>query len=239
MVYVEDRAEYLPEDQVPPGARVLALSGDEFRRRMQAGLKIPDWYSFPEVLAELARVFPSRDKQGFTVFFTGLSGAGKSTIARALAARLMETGRRAVTLLDGDIVRRNLSSELGFSRAHRDINVRRIGFVASEITKNGGVAICAPIAPYRQTRRDVRAMIEAVGGFVEVHVATPIETCEARDRKGLYAKARAGLIPEFTGVSDPYEAPENPELAIDTTDLSIDEAVQRVLLKLEHEGYLR
>jgi sulfate adenylyltransferase len=151
----------------------------------------------------------------------------------------MEMGGRCVTLLDGDIVRRHLSSELGFTKAHRDINVRRIGFVASEITKNRGIAICAPIAPYRQTRRDVRTMIEAVGGFAEIHVATPIQTCESRDRKGLYAKARAGLIPEFTGVSDPYEVPENPELAIDTTSLGIDEAVQQILLKLEHEGYLR
>ncbi len=239
MVYVEDRAEYLPESEAPADARLLALSGDEFRRRLRAGLKIPDWYSFPEVLAELAHQHPPRDRQGFTVFFTGLSGAGKSTLARALAARLMETGGRSVTLLDGDIVRRNLSSELGFTKAHRDINVRRIGFVASEITKNRGIAICAPIAPYRATRRAVRAMIETVGGFVEIHVATPIATCEARDRKGLYARARAGLIPEFTGVSDPYEVPEHPELAIDTTGLGIDEAVQRILLKLEHEGYLR
>lgn len=239
MVYVEDRAEYLPESEVPCGARLLTLSGDEFERRMRAGLKIPDWYSFPEVIAELHRQSPPRERQGFTVFFTGLSGAGKSTLARALAARLMEMGGRCVTLLDGDIVRRHLSSELGFSRAHRDINVRRIGFVASEITKNRGIAICAPIAPYRQTRRDVRHMIEAVGGFVEIHVSTPIETCETRDRKGLYAKARAGLIPEFTGVSDPYEVPEQPELAIDTTGLGIDEAVQQILLKLEHEGYLR
>ena len=239
MVYVEDRAEYLPVADAPEGARQLTLSGEEFRRRMRLGLKIPDWYSFPEVLAELHRQSPPREHQGFTVFFTGLSGAGKSTLARALAARLMEMGGRSVTLLDGDIVRRHLSSELGFSKAHRDINVRRIGFVASEITKNRGIAICAPIAPYRQTRRAVRDMVEAVGGFVEIHVATPIETCEARDRKGLYAKARAGLIPEFTGVSDPYEVPEHPELAVDTTGLAIDEAVQQILLKLEYEGYLR
>lgn len=239
MVYVDDRAEHLPESEAPANARQLTLSGEEFKRRMCAGLKIPEWYSFPEVLAELHRQSPPRERQGFTVFFTGLSGAGKSTLARALAARLMEMGGRCVTLLDGDIVRRHLSSELGFTKAHRDINVRRIGFVASEITKNRGIAICAPIAPYRQTRRDVRKMIEAVGGFVEVHVATPIETCESRDRKGLYAKARAGLIPEFTGVSDPYEVPETAELSIDTTSLGIDEAVQQVLLKLEHEGYLR
>jgi sulfate adenylyltransferase len=239
MVYVEDRAEHLPESEVPAGARLLTLSGVEFQRRMQTGLKIPDWYSFPEVIAELHRQSPPRERQGFTVFFTGLSGAGKSTLARSLAARLMEMGGRCVTLLDGDIVRRHLSSELGFTKAHRDINVRRIGFVASEITKNRGIAICAPIAPYRQTRRDVRRMIEAVGGFIEIHVATPIETCESRDRKGLYATARAGLIPEFTGVSDPYEIPEKPELAIDTTTLGIDESVQQILLKLEHEGYLR
>ncbi len=239
MVYVDDRAEHMPEAEVPAGSRVLTLTGQEFQRRMQAGRKIPEWYSFPEVIAELQRNTPPRTQQGITVFFTGLSGAGKSTLARALSARLMEMGGRTVTLLDGDIVRRNLSSELGFNKAHRDINVRRIGFVASEITKHRGIAICAPIAPYRQTRRDVRAMVEAVGGFVEIHVATPIETCEARDRKGLYAKARAGLIPEFTGVSDPYEVPEHPELAIDTTSLSIDEAVQQILLKLEHEGYLR
>ncbi|MFZ3174363.1 MAG: adenylyl-sulfate kinase, partial [Thiobacillus sp.] len=239
MVYVEDRAEHLPESDAPTNARLLTLSGEEFQRRMRAGLKIPDWYSFPEVLSELHRQSPPRERQGFTVFFTGLSGSGKSTLARALTARLMEMGGRSVTLLDGDIVRRHLSSELGFSKVHRDINVRRIGFVAAEITKNRGIAICAPIAPYRLTRRDVRAMIEAVGGFIEIHVSTPIETCESRDRKGLYAKARAGLIPEFTGVSDPYEVPENPELAIDTTHLGIDEAVQQILLKLEHEGYLR
>jgi sulfate adenylyltransferase len=239
MVYVEDRAEYLPESAAPAGSRLLTLSEEEFRRRMRAGLRIPEWYSFPEVLAELHRQNPPRERQGFTVFFTGLSGSGKSTLARALAARLMEMGGRSVTLLDGDIVRRNLSSELGFSKAHRDINVRRIGFVASEITKNRGIAICAPIGPYQQTRRDVRSMIEAVGGFIEIYVSTPIATCESRDRKGLYAKARAGLIPEFTGVSDPYEVPERPELAIDTTGLGIDEAVQQILLKLEHEGYLR
>ena len=239
LVYGEDSGEYLPASDVPAGGRIRTLTGDEFMRRLRLGQKIPEWYSFPEVLAELQKACPPRERQGFTVFFTGLSGAGKSTLARALAARLMEIGSRPVTLLDGDIVRRHLSSELGFSREHRDINVRRIGFVASEITKNRGVAICAPIAPYRQTRRDVRVMIEAVGGFVEVHVATPIATCEARDRKGLYAKARAGLIPEFTGVSDPYETPEKAELAIDTSALSVDEAVQLILLKLEHEGYLR
>lgn len=239
MVYVEDRAQFMPLEEMPKGARARTLTGVEIRRRLQEGVKIPDWYTFPEVLGEMRRSYPARNEQGFTVFFTGLSGAGKSTIARALSTRLMEMGGRSVTLLDGDIVRRHLSSELGFSREHRDINVRRIGYVASEITKNRGIAICAPIAPYRGMRRDVRAMIQPLGGFFEVYVATPIETCESRDRKGLYAKARAGLIKEFTGVSDPYEIPERPELAMDTTDVTADEAVQQILLKLEHEGYLR
>lgn len=239
MVYVEDRGEHMPQSEVPRGARVRTLTSEEFDRRMQRGLKIPDWYGFPEVLAELQRNSPPRTQQGMTIFFTGLSGAGKSTLARALSARLMEMGGRTVTLLDGDIVRRHLSSELGFNKSHRDINVRRIGFVASEITKHRGIAICAPIAPYRETRRDVRAMVEAVGGFIEIYVATPIETCESRDRKGLYAKARAGLIPEFTGVSDPYEVPEHPELSIDTTNLGIEEAIQQILQKIELEGYLR
>lgn len=239
LVYVEDRDEFLPQDEVPQDSRVLRMNGAELRRRMMQGAKVPEWYSYPEVLAELAKAYPPRSRQGFTVFCTGLSGAGKSTIARALTVKLMEMGGRRVTLLDGDVVRRNLSSELGFSKAHRDINIRRIGYVASEITKHGGIAICAPIAPYRATRRDVRAMIEPWGGFIEVHVSTSIDVCESRDRKGLYAKARAGLIPEFTGVSDPYETPENPELVIDTAQYSVEEAVARIVLKLEHEGFLR
>ena len=239
LVYVEDRDEFMPEGEVPEGSRCLRMSGEELQRRMMQGTKVPSWYAFPEVLVELAKAYPPRSKQGFTVFCTGLSGAGKSTIARALTVKLMEMGGRRVTLLDGDVVRHHLSKELGFSKAHRDINIRRIGYVASEITKHGGIAICAPIAPYQQTRRDVRAMIEPWGGFIEVFVSTPIAVCEARDRKGLYAKARAGKIPEFTGVSDPYEAPENPELAIDTSQYSVEEAVARIVLKLEHEGYLR
>jgi len=153
--------------------------------------------------------------------------------------KLMELGGRRVTLLDGDIVRKNLSSELGFSREHRDLNILRIGFVASEITKNGGIAICAPIAPYAATRRQVRAAIEEAGGFVEIHVATPIDVCERRDRKGLYAKARAGIIKEFTGISDPYEAPEAPEMVIDTRDMTPDEAAHRIVVKLESLGYIR
>jgi sulfate adenylyltransferase len=239
LVYVEDRDEWLDESVIPAGSRGQSMTGPELARRLMRGLKVPEWFTYPEVVSELRQAWPPREKQGFTVFFTGLSGSGKSTVARALTVRLMEMGGRRVSLLDGDIVRKHLSSELGFSKAHRDINIRRIGFVASEITKHGGTAICAPIAPYRQTRRAVREMIEAWGGFIEIHIATSIEVCESRDRKGLYAKARAGLIPEFTGVSDPYETPENPELSIDTAKYSVDEAVQMIILKLEHEGYLR
>jgi sulfate adenylyltransferase len=211
----------------------------EVIRRVRGGMEVPDWLSFPEVVDELKRSHPVRGRQGVTVFFTGLSGAGKSTVARVLLAKLLEIGERTVTLLDGDVVRKNLSSELGFSREHRDLNIQRIGFVASEITKHGGIAICAPIAPYQATRRKVRSMIEDHGGFIEVHVATPLETCESRDRKGLYAKARAGLIKEFTGISDPYEAPEQAELVIDTRDWTPLEAAQMIITRLESDGFIR
>ena len=236
MVYVQERAEYQPADEVEEGATVLNISGTELRRRLQEGLEIPDWFSFPAVVAELRRSKPPRARQGFTVFFTGLSGSGKSTIANALLVKLMEMGGRPVTLLDGDIVRKNLSSELGFSKEHRDLNIQRIGFVASEITKNGGIAICAPIAPYAATRRLVRELIEEHGAFVEVHVATSLEECERRDRKGLYKLAREGKIKEFTGISDPYDVPETPELRLDTETVDVDHCAHQVLLKLEQMG---
>src|SRR5262245_49813296 len=238
MVYVEDRAEYMQASEVPQGARVLSISGTELRRRLREGLELPTWFSYPEVITELRGSFPPRSKQGFTIFFTGLSGSGKSTIANILLAKLLELGTRPVTLLDGDIVRKHLSSELGFSKKDRDLNITRIGFVASEITKNRGIAICAPIAPYRAARRVVREMISEYGGFIEVHVATSIEECEARDRKGLYAKARAGLVKGMTGIDDPYEVPENPEIVLDTRTLSAEEAAQAILLHVRKEGYL-
>ncbi|MDE2907431.1 MAG: bifunctional sulfate adenylyltransferase/adenylylsulfate kinase [Acidobacteriota bacterium] len=238
MVYVEDRDSYIPVDEVPEGTRTLNLSGTELRQRLAGGKDIPSWFTFPEVARELRRSHPPRERQGFTVFFTGLSGSGKSTIANALLVKFLEFGGRPVTLLDGDLVRKNLSSELGFSKEHRDINIRRIGYVASEITRNGGIAVCAPIAPYDAVRKDVRAMIEPAGGFVLVHVDTPLDVCEQRDRKGLYAKARAGIIKEFTGISDPYEAPADAELAIDTTALTPDEAAQQIILHLEKAGYV-
>jgi sulfate adenylyltransferase len=238
MVYVADRDEYLPEDEVPAGAHVLSISGTEQRRLLNEGRELPSWFTPAAVATELRRSYPARAEQGFTVFFTGLSGAGKSTLANVLLVKLLEQGGRPVTLLDGDVVRKHLSSELGFSREHRDINIRRIGFVASEITKNRGIALCAPIAPYDATRREVREMIEAVGGFVLVHVSTSLDVCEARDRKGLYAKARAGVLREFTGISDPYETPEDAEIVLDTAKLSPEEAIEQVLGYLKTEGYL-
>ena len=219
--------------------QALNLAKAEFRRRLALGLEIPEWFTFPEVAAELGRTYPPRHLQGFTVLFTGLSGAGKSTLANALVAMLRESGERRVTLLDGDVVRKHLSSELGFSREHREMNLRRIAFVAAEITRNGGIAVCAPIAPYAAARGEMREAIEAVGGYVEIHVSTPVEVCEARDRKGLYAKARAGLIKEFTGVDDPYEVPEAPDMAIDTADILPDLAAHRIFVKLESLGFIR
>ena len=239
MVYLPRQDRYVPCGDVDDDAEAKRLSGTELRSLLRSGLEIPEWFTFPEVITELRSAYPPRHRQGFTVFFTGLSGAGKSTIARVLLSRFLEMGDRPVTLLDGDIVRRHLSSELGFSKEDRDINVRRIGFVASEITKNRGIAICAPIAPYRLSRRQIRQMIEEYGGFIEVFVATSLEVCEKRDRKGIYAKARAGLIKGFTGIDDPYEPPENAEVIVDTSDLTPDEAAQEVLLELQRQGYIR
>ena len=239
MVYVQEKAQYYPANEVPEGTTVLDISGTELRRRLREGLDIPEWFSFPEVVTQLRKTSPARDKQGFTVFFTGLSGSGKSTVANALMVKLMEQGGRPVTILDGDVVRKHLSSELGFSKEHRDINIRRIGYVASEITKNGGIAICAPIAPYTATRRAVREMIESFGAFIEVHVATSVEECERRDRKGLYKLAREGKIKEFTGISDPYEAPTNAEIVLDTEGTEVDHCAHQVILKLESLGLIR
>ncbi len=239
MVYVPERAQYMPDEDVKAPDTKLNISGTEFRRRLREGLEVEEWFSYPEVIAELRKTFPPRSHQGFTVFFTGLSGSGKSTVANALLLKLMEIGGRNVTLLDGDVVRTHLSSELGFSKEHRNLNIERIGYVASEITKHGGIALCAPIAPYASTRRKVREMVEAGGGFLEVHVATPLEVCEERDRKGLYALARAGKIKQFTGIDDPYEVPENAEVVIDTSELTPDLGAHRVLVKLESMGFIK
>jgi sulfate adenylyltransferase len=238
LVYVKERDEYLPIDEVPEGVTTWSISQNELRLRLDDGREIPNWFTFPEVTAELRRRYPPRSRKGFTVFFTGLSGSGKSTIANVLRTKLLQAGGRSVTLLDGDIVRKNRSSELGVSKEHRDLNSQRIGFVASEITKGGGIALCAPIAPYARIRKLNRELITQHGGYVLVHVSTPIEVCEARDRKGLYAKARAGIIKEFTGVSDPYEVPADADVTIDTSDITPEEAAQQVYLFLEKEGYI-
>jgi sulfate adenylyltransferase len=238
MVYLPFEDEFRCADQVPAGTQQISLSGTDIRRRVREGRRIPEWATFPEVIEELQKAYPPPSRQGFTIFMTGLSGAGKSTIAKILYSKFLERGDRPVTLLDGDIVRHNLSSELTFSKEHRDVNVKRIGFVASEITKNRGIAICAPIAPYAKTRSEIRRTIEVYGGFIEVFIATPIEICEQRDRKGMYAKARAGLIKGYTGIDDPYEAPESPEVRIDTTGISPDESAQEILLYLGQKGYI-
>jgi sulfate adenylyltransferase len=231
--------QFVPQSKLAEqGVEGVNFTDRDLRHHLVHGLEVPSWFTYPDVLSALRKVYPPRCRQGITLFFTGLSGSGKSTLAKILYAKFIEDGRRPVSLLDGDVVRLNLSSELGFSREHRNINVRRIGFVASEITKNGGIAICAPIAPYTAMRRDVRETIEQYGAFIEIHVATPLEVCEARDRKGLYAKARKGIIPEFTGISDPYEVPEHPELRIDTTGKNPMQAVQEIMLYLLREGYI-
>lgn len=238
MVYVEDRAEFQPVDEVPEGTKTLNISGTELRRRLDKGLDIPEWFSYADVVAELRKSHPPLPNRGLTVFFTGLSGSGKSTLAIGLMVKLLENGNRPVTLLDGDIVRTHLSSELGFSQEHRSINVRRIGFVASEITKNGGIAVCAPIAPYTVDRQFNRELISALGGYIEVHVNTPLSVCEARDVKGLYAKARQGILKQFTGIDDPYEEPTDAEIVINSSDEDPEILVQQILLKIEQLGYI-
>lgn len=239
MVYVDEQDAYMPIDDVPKNVKFSSISGTELRDKLAKGDDLPEWFTYREVADELQKTYRPRHKRGLTVLFTGLSGSGKSTIANALMVKLLEHGERTVTLLDGDIVRQNLSSELGFSKEHRNLNVARIGYVASEISKHGGIAICAPIAPYDAVRKSVRNMVQETGGrFVLVHVSTDIETCEARDRKGLYAAARAGKIKEFTGISDPYEAPEDADITIDTVKYLPQESVKKIMDYLYLEGLL-
>lgn len=239
MVYVEDEQKYFPVDEVPANAKVLNISGTQLRKMLQEGLPIPEWFSYAEVVAELRKSFPLRDKQGVSIFFTGLPSSGKSTIANALAIKLTEIQNRPITILDGDLVRTHLSSELGFTKEHRSLNIRRIGFVANEIAKNGGIAICGAIAPYQKDRDYNRNLVNANGYFLEVFVSTPVETCAQRDVKGLYAKALAGKLQGFTGVNDPYETPKNPELVIDASKVSIENAVDLIIDHLKQGGYLK
>ena len=233
-VYVKEKSDFYEFDKIPDGLTSQNISGTELRSKLSNGEEIPEWFTYPEVSNELRKAYPSKNKQGVTLFFTGLSGSGKSTIANALMSKLLERQQRKVTLLDGDIVRTHLSSELGFSKEHRDLNITRIGFVASEITKNGGIAICAPIAPYEKPRQDNKKLIEQHGNYIEIHVSTPLEVCEKRDVKGLYEKARSGIIKGFTGIDDPYEAPNNPDLNIDTTHITVEEATLRIINYLEN-----
>ncbi len=238
MVYVPAIDGYKPIDEVQEGEETLNISGTELRNRLRDGSEIPNWFSYDEVVKELRKTHPPVNQQGFTVFFTGLSGSGKSTIANALLTKLLEVTSRPVTLLDGDVVRTHLSKGLGFSAEDRSINVQRIGYVASEITKHRGIAICAPIAPYTADRKVNEDLISSFGGYIEVYAEASLEVVEARDTKGLYAKARAGLIKGFTGIDDPYEAPENADVVCKTADESVEESATKVLNKLFELGFL-
>ncbi|MFI6712078.1 adenylyl-sulfate kinase [Nonomuraea sp. NPDC050478] len=239
------RAALRARDRLPAGTLVVPVPlapREEPEIDLELREHVASAYGAAEHLAgpEPVRIPGPPHRRGLVVFFTGLSGSGKSTIARGLRDALLELGTRTVTYLDGDVVRRLLSKGLSFSKEDRDLNIRRIGFVAAEAARHGGLAICAPIAPYAATRAEVREMVESVGAdFLLVHVATPLEECERRDRKGLYAKARAGLIPEFTGISDPYEEPDDAELVVDTTHVSVEAAVERVLGTLRAGGWVR
>ena len=238
MVYIPSESRYEAIDEVKEGVEYKTISGTELRDLLNKGDEIPDWFSYPEVADELRNSQPPIKQRGLTIFFTGLSGSGKSTIANGLMVKLLEDGGRPVTLLDGDLVRTHLSSELGFSKEHRSINVQRIGYVASEITKNGGIAICAPIAPYMSDRRINREMISEYGSFVEIFINTPLSKCEERDSKGLYALARKGVIKEFTGISDPYEEPVNAEIIINSSGTSPEILVDDVFNQIKDLGYL-
>ncbi len=237
LVYLKREGRYVPIDQVPPGAEIATISGSQVRDEYLAkGRLLPEWFTRPETAEILRQMYPPRHRQGFCVWFTGLSGAGKSTIASILNVLLLERGR-IPTVLDGDVVRTHLSKGLGFSREDRDTNILRIGFVASAVVKAGGAVICAAVSPYRAARNECRTMIGS-DQFIEVFVDTPLEVCEQRDVKGLYAKARRGEIRGFTGIDDPYEPPVNPELTLSTIDVTPEENARKIIRYLEEKGFL-
>lgn len=239
MVYSHKQSRYFPIDQFPEDETPAAISGTELRERLHKNLEIPEWFSYPTVINELRKAYPPRHKQGFTIFLTGLPSSGKSTLANALSLRLREMVDRQISVLDGDVIRTHLSRGLGFSQEDREANITRVGFVAKEITKHGGIAICALVAPFARAREMVRQMISEVGGFIEVYVATPLAICEERDRKGLYKKAREGVIKQFTGISDPYESPVAPEIAIDTAHVHPEAMIDILVKQIKLLGYIQ
>merc|ERR1712137_1021413 len=238
LAYVEDLGEYRAVDDIPEGCRVLNISGTELRRRLFTGIAIPEWFSSPQVVSILRKSYPPRNKQGITLFFTGLSSSGKSTVANAVRVALLEDGTRTVSFMDSGNMRPQLSTELGFSKEDRSLNVRRLAFVASEITKAGGCAVVCAVAPFQQDRDFARKIISKEGGFVEIYVNTPVEECEKRDRLGLYKKAKAGEIQDFSGVNAPYEAPSNPEITLDCSAVDVKQACHEIILWLEQNSYI-
>ncbi|KAF9428719.1 Sulfate adenylyltransferase [Podila epigama] len=237
VTYLPDSDEYVPSDEVPAGAKTLDISGTELRRRLRTGAHIPEWFSYPEVVALLRESHPPRVKQGFTVFLTGYHASKKEAIARALQVALNQQGGRSISLLLGETIRGKLSSELGFSKRERDINISRLGFVAAELTRAGAGVIVAPIAPYEEARQLARQEVEKSGGFFLVHVATPLEQAIAWDRDGVYERAKKGEIKGFTGIDDPYEVPKNAELTVNPAVESVAQIVRRIVLVLDQQGY--
>ncbi|KAI9279747.1 sulfate adenylyltransferase [Sporodiniella umbellata] len=238
VAYCPDTDEYIPADEVPEGVKTLNISGTELRHRLKTGLPIPEWFSYPEVVHVLRQSHPPRNQQGFTIFFTGLHASGKNAIARALQVSLNQESTRSVSLLSSENTRAELSSELGFSKHDRDINIARQAFVAGELTRAGAAVIVAPIAPYNEAREAAKKTISQFGGFYLIHVSTPLEECIKRDRDGIYQRAYRGEIKEFTGLDAPYEAPTNADLTLDVNQQSVSQAVHEIILLLEKDGYV-
>lgn len=239
MLYVKERAAFCSVDEIEPHETPLTISGTDLRAALMHETPIPEWFSYPDIIDELRASYLPKHKKGFTIFFTGLSGAGKTVLSRALFAKLKNLGLKNVSVLDSDVTRRILANDLGFSKKDRDINIRRLGFVASEITKIGGIAICAAIAPYKESRNANRQLISQYGGYIEIYISTSLDECLKRDTKGLYEKAKKGQLSNLTGWNDPYEVPENPELTLNTGELLLEECLHKILEFLMREGYIK